>query len=67
MDYYGLLQYMQPHTIRGTPTQLQQIAIPTVSPQYTTLYDTKYGDNSPLPYEELKQHSKATTTYFCSM
>ena len=67
MDYYGLLQYMLLHTIRGMPTQLQQIAIPTVTPQYTTLYDTKYGDNPPLPYEELTTFKSNNYLHFCSM
>ena len=50
-DSYILYLYVCSHiyTIRGKPAQLQQIAIPTVSLQYTTLYHTKFGDNQPLP------------------
>ena len=47
--------------IREKPTQLQQI--PTVGLQHSALYDTKFGDNLPLSYEEVKQNSKARTTF----
>ena len=47
--------------IREKPTRLQQI--PTVGPQHSALYDTKFGDNLPLSYEEVKQNSKARTTF----
>ena len=47
--------------IREKPTQSQQI--PAVGPQYSALYDKKFGDNLPLSYEEVKQSSKARTTF----
>ena len=49
------------HIIREKPTQLQQI--PTVNPQNTILYDTKFGDNPSLPYEKVKPQAKARTTF----
>ena len=50
-----------PQIIREKPTQSQQI--PTVGPQYTTSYDTKFSGNPTMPYEEVKQRSKAKTTF----
>ena len=50
-----------PQVIREKPTQSQQI--PTVGPQYTTLYDIKFSGNPTMPYEEVKQNSKAKTTF----
>ena len=50
-----------PQIIREKPTQSLQI--PTVGPQYTTSYDTKFSGSPTMPYEEVKQRSKAKTTF----
>ena len=50
-----------PQIIREKPTQSLQI--PIVGPQYTTSYDTKFSGSPTMPYEEVKQRSKAKTTF----
>lgn len=47
--------------IREKPTQSQQM--PSASPHYHTLNDTKFEESAPLSYEEVKQSFKSKTTF----